>query len=105
MFFRQAATWWTSRLYSFEFLSPFDTSADFIDYFSECSSHRYFDQADIVNLSCEGEHFGSFGTFCSDCGKPLGTFGQNNGNVGKRFYIIYVGGFTQITGFGGEGRF
>ena len=39
------------------------------------SSHRHFDQSDIINLSGKSKHFGSFGTFCANRCKPVGSFG------------------------------
>ena len=33
------------------------------------------DQSDIINLSGKSKHFGSFGTFCANRCKPVGSFG------------------------------
>ena len=98
----QTAARRSACLHSLEPLSAFDTTADFIDYFTESSSHRHLNQTDIIYFSCKGEYFRSFGALRSDGCKPVGTFRQNDGDIGKCLYIVNIGRLAQITGFGGE---
>ena len=57
MLFRQATARRASGLYGFELLAVLDAAADFIDYLTQGSSHRYFNQTYIINLTSKGKYF------------------------------------------------
>ena len=99
-----AAAGRSACLSGLELLAAGDTAADLFNNLAEGSTHRYFNQTGVVDLSAQSEYLCALGLFGTHCREPFRAVKDDSRNIGVGLNIVEDSRLAVQTLFSGERR-